>query len=126
MISWHEILAYEYFEHFKQLLNEIRLENSSDSPFCEARVQGKQCRNPFQESKSRFTEVCNITHAYFRCPMEVAFYEKSCYIFLLKDKYTNFRQVHFLKNKYQMYIKLSELILMCKKQKKKKQYNFEE
>ena len=58
--------------------------------FCEACVQGKQHRNPFPESKSRSTEICNIIHADLCGPMEISSIGKSRYMFLLKDDFSHF------------------------------------
>lgn len=119
---WHERLAHQHFDHVKRVLtkNDIIWEKESpDNPFCDACVQGKQHRSPFQESKSKSTEICDLIHADLCGPIEVESIGKSRYMFVLKDDYSHFRKVYFLENKYQVHEKLSEFLLVCKNQLKK-------
>lgn len=98
--TWHEKFAHQNFDHVKKVLqnNNIKVKQQS-VPKCEDCLQGKIHRLPFTNSDYTSTKTCELIHADVCGPMEEASLGGSKYFVLMKDDFSNFRFVYFIKNK---------------------------
>lgn len=108
--SWHERLAHQNFKHVKEILNKNNVKYEGQIEQCRSCVQGKQHRLPFSNSDSRAERPGELVHGDLCGAMETKSLGGSSYFLLLKDDYSNFRYVYFLKNKYETKQKIAEFI----------------
>lgn len=99
---WHERLAHQNVDHVKRFLTQNNVEVDNTAPFCDACVLGKMHRLPFPQSESKTLRVGELVHADLCGPMEVNSLGNSKYFFLLKDDYSSFVKIYFIKNKSQV------------------------
>lgn len=101
--EWHERLAHQNFEYVRKILlkNNIDVEQSSVIK-CESCLEGKMHRLPFGNSESVTTKTCELIHADTCGPMEVTSVGGSKYFVILKDDFSNYRTVYFVKNKFEI------------------------
>ena len=96
---WHERLAHQNIEHVRRFLARNGVEVNDSAPFCDACALGKMHRQPFPQSESKTVRVGKLIHADLCGPMEVNSLGNSKYFFLLKDDYSGFVRIYFIKNK---------------------------
>lgn len=98
--EWHERLAHQNYEHVRKVLskNNIDVKQTSVTK-CESCLQGKIHRLPFGKSENVSTKTCELIHADTCGPMEVTSVGGSRYFVLMKDDFSNYRTVYFVKNK---------------------------
>ncbi|XP_071571460.1 uncharacterized protein [Temnothorax nylanderi] len=91
----------ENLEHVKSVLlrGNIKFFDDSASFVCEKCLAGKQHRTPFPLSSSRATERLELVHADVCGPMEQNSLGGARYFLLLKDDYSSYKSVFFIKNK---------------------------
>ena len=114
---WHKALGHQNFRYVKNTLNQYNIEVKQDvEPFCLSCIQGKQHRETFKVSESRANEPGSIIYIDLCSPMEESSLNNSRYIFLLKDDYSNYRFVYFIKNKSDVYEKFTDFLVHFKNQ----------
>lgn len=112
--DWHEKLAHQNVEYVRKYLR------SNDIPFidenfeCEACMYGKQHRESFTSRKVVSKHCGDIVHADLCGPIEVPSIGGSRYFLLLKDDYSHFRFVYFLKQKTEVYEKVKAFLQLSK------------
>lgn len=101
--EWHERLAHQNFEHVRKVLlnNNIDVKQTPVSK-CESCLKGKIHRLPFGDSETVTTKTCELIHADTCGPMEVTSIGGSKYFVILKDDFSSYRTVYFVKNKFQI------------------------
>ena len=112
---WHEKLAHQNMQYVKTVLanNNIKVKNDSFEK-CQACLEGKIHRLPFSTSDTKTTRTCELIHADTCGPMEEPSVGGSRYFLILKDDYSNYRSVYFIKSKDQVkkyienFIRISE------------------
>ncbi|EZA59689.1 Copia protein [Ooceraea biroi] len=105
--QWHEQLAHQNFNHVKKVLDKFNInyiENKDE--FCDSCMEGKQHRMLFSSSQNEVNGPCSIISADLGGPMEVESLGGSRYFLLLKDHYSHFRVVFFIKYKSEVAEKL--------------------
>lgn len=101
--EWHEKLAHQNFDYVKKVLKQNNIEiKQSSVPQCESCLKGKIHRLPFKKSDSVTTRTCEVIHGDTCGPMEVESIGGSRYYVVLKDDYSNFRTVYFVKAKHEI------------------------
>lgn len=117
ILNWHKKLAHVNFEQVKKILNNHSIKYSKvDNPFCNDCLAGKQHRLPFPKSESRAKQTCELIHSDLCGPFEVPSLGGSKYYLLLKDDFSGYRVVYFLKNKSETREKIQSFIYMAEKQ----------
>lgn len=106
---WHERLAHQNFAHVKLFLKRENIEYEGDTEFCEACQMGKFKRSPFPRSESRSSIPGELIHADLCGPM-VKSLGGSSYFLLLKDDYSQYRTIYFLRAKSEVSTKLSAFL----------------
>lgn len=98
--EWHERLAHQNLQHVKAVLrnNNISVKDNTEAK-CESCLQGKISRLPFHTSETKTTRPCELIHADTCGPMEVPSVGGSRYFVIMKDDYSNYRSVYFIKRK---------------------------
>lgn len=98
--EWHERLAHQSMQYVKTVLKNNNISAKDDSYVkCESCLEGKIHRLPFSASETKTTRPCELIHADTCGPMEVPSVGGSRYFVILKDDYSNFRSVYFVKGK---------------------------
>lgn len=118
---WHCKLAHQNMKLVKLVLNRnnISYVDDSDNFMCEKCLSGKQHRKPFPTSDFRATNRLELVHADVCGPMEEPSIGGARYFLLLKDDYSSYKFVFFLKHKSEVkehiekFIKLSESDTAC-------------
>jgi len=80
-------------------MSTIRNVSGKNNPNCEACIIGKMHRLPFPKSESKCKQAGELVHADFCGLMQEASIGGSRYFLLIKDDYTRWREVYFLKHK---------------------------
>lgn len=99
--DWHKKLAHQNKQQIKRYLRRENIEFEDDSSdfCCESCLSGKQQRQPFPPSQSRAKTCLEIIHADLAGPMETKSLGGNRYVLVLKDDYSGYRSVYFLRNK---------------------------
>lgn len=112
--AWHERLGHQNIAHVKKFLQKENIDFKDEEVACEACQYGKQHRDSFKNREEKSTKCGEIIHADVCGPMEEDSLGGSRYFLLLKDDYSHFRFVYFMKQKSEAarnikaFIKLSE------------------
>ncbi|CAG9110681.1 unnamed protein product [Plutella xylostella] len=97
--EWHEKLAHQNLQYVRMVLKNNNIE-VKDSVFkCENCLEGKIHRLPFSTSENKTSRSCELIHADTCGPMEVPSVGGSRYFVILKDDFSNYRSVYFVKSK---------------------------
>lgn len=106
MMNWHERLGHPNFKTLRQMVNEstvldLRVQgNITEEPFCEGCVLGNQHRFPFPKSGARrITKPGKIFHMGLCGKMSKPSLGGANYFLLLKNDYSRYCFVYFLKKK---------------------------
>lgn len=98
--EWHRRLAHQNYAYVKDILRKNNIEfKQTTKPECESCLVGKMHRLPFHRSEHKSTKTCELIHADTCGPMEEMSVGGSRYFVILKDDYSNFRKVYFVKTK---------------------------
>lgn len=114
--EWHCKLAHQNVNYIKHFLRNNNIEFVDEKFVCEQCLTRKQHRHPFHESESRATVPLELVHTDVCGPMEQESLGGSRYFLLLKDDYTNYRYVYFLKNKSEVKKKLENFITLAERE----------
>lgn len=114
LMMWHSKLAHQNFNQVKSILKKNEVKYEDDQTLCNACIKGKQHRLPFKDSNTRSTATCEIIHADVCGPMEVSSTGGSKYFLLLKDDYSHYRYVYFLKQKSEAKEKINTFLNLAK------------
>lgn len=100
LTTWHRKMAHIHFDQVRKILkrSEIKFVEVTN-PFCKECLPGKQHRLPFPASLSRAQRTGELIHGDLEGPMEEPSMGGARYFLLLKDDFSNYRFVYFLKNK---------------------------
>lgn len=96
---WHERLGHQNVAHVKSFLRNRSMDFIDEEFQCEACMYGKQHRGSFKKRKEKSSSCGEIIHADVCGPMEEASHGGSRYFLLLKDDFSHYRHVYFLKQK---------------------------
>lgn len=111
LLTWHEKMAHQNIKQVERVLkiNDVRVVQNSNF-FCESCILSKQIRKSFKSSNTKSSKVGEIIHADLCGPMEVNSLGGSKYFLLIKDDYSHYRFVYFLKYKNEVYEHLKNFI----------------
>lgn len=117
LLEWHYILAHQNFNHVERILKNSNINYIKDknSSFCDACCLGKQHTIPYHISTSQVKDVCEVISADLCGPMEINSLGGCRYFLLLKDHYSKFRKIYFLKNKGNIASILKEFFTLAKR-----------
>lgn len=114
--NWHEKLAHQNYRHVKKVLNQFQIKTKDkEEPFCDACAKGKIHRLPFPKSTTRTESIGEIIHADLCGPMQVNSIGGSRYFLLLKDDFSHFRTVYFMKNKAETELCIDDFLRKAEK-----------
>lgn len=109
--EWHKRLAHQNFSYVKDILQKNHIEVKQDTiPTCESCLVGKIHRLPFSKSEHATTKTCELLHVDTCGPMEEASIGGSRYYVIIKDDYSNYRGVYFVKTKHEIKFCLENFI----------------
>ena len=97
--TWHERMGHQNVAHVKKYLRNNGIDFMDQDFTCEACVYGKHHRGSFKLRDQKSTTCGAIIHADVCGPMHETSIGGSRYFLLLKDDYSHFRVVYFLKQK---------------------------
>lgn len=110
LTDWHGKMAHQNYQYVKEFLDLKGIKYEGQTDQCLPCIQGKQHRLPFHQSSSRSVEPGELIHMDLCGPMEEVSVGGSSYFLLLKDDYSSYRFVYFIKNKYETKEKIEEFI----------------
>lgn len=115
--TWHKRLGHVNRKSLIGMANQQLVEGITlsrfDEFFCESCQLGKQHRLPCKSKKQkRKTDVGEFIHTDLCGPMSEASIGGSKYFFLLKDDYSSFRHVYFIRHKDDTFEKFKEFELV--------------
>lgn len=100
LTKWHRRLAHQNVIQVRAILKKFDIDFVDEEDFfCESCMLGKMHCLPFQESENRASNVGEVIHADVCGTMEEPSLSGSRYYLLLKDDFSHFRGVYFLKQK---------------------------
>lgn len=109
--SWHERLAHQNKAHCKRFLSNNGIDYAGEANFqCEACVYGKHHRLPFNNKRERSDKCGEVIHTDVCGQFQVPSLGGSLYYLLLKDDYSHFRFVYFLRHKNEVAEKVKSFI----------------
>lgn len=114
---YHKILAHQNFVHIKKVLKNNNVsfscEKNEKDHFCEACIQGKHFRRPYPASSSRATYAGEMLHVDVCGPIETISVGGSRYFLLIKDDFSHYRTIYFLKQKSEVPERLKVFLALC-------------
>lgn len=109
--SWHERLGHQNATHVKKFLQARNIDFINESFECEACIYGKHHRSSFKSREEKSKKCGEIIHTDVCGPFQENSIGGSSYFLLLKDDYSHFRFVYFMKQKSEV----AEIIKKCVK-----------
>lgn len=114
---WHERLCHQNVVQVKCWLKKMNIAYTDMPDFkCIGCIYGKQHRSSFQHSNSRASRVGELIHTDVCGPMQVKSLGGARFFLLLKDDYSNYRTVFFLKEKSEVCSFINEYINVVAKE----------
>lgn len=114
--EWHQRLAHQNARHVREVLKRYNVPFVDRNFQCEACVMGKMHRISFPISTSSSGKCGDIIHADLCGPMPTKSLGGARYFLLLKDDYSHFRVVYFLKGKDTVPEMIKDFLLLIKTQ----------
>lgn len=109
--DWHCKLVHVNFDRVKSILKKNNISYNEDNKVvCENCLLGKQHRLSFTNSESKTEKIGQLIHADLCGPFEVESIGGTKYYLLIKDDYSNYRVVYFLKYKSEAKQKINHFI----------------
>lgn len=106
---WHERLCHQNVRHVRSFLRSRDINFVPDDFSCEGCAYVKMHRLPFDEKKDRAQRVREIIHSDVCGPIELESLGWQNYFVCLKDDYSSFRVIYFIRNKSEVFGKLKNL-----------------
>lgn len=101
---WHERMGHQHFAHVRRFLKSMKIMFTEDAPVvCNGCILGKHHRLSFQNSFSKASAVGKLVHSDLCGPMQVQSIGGARYFLLLKDDFSHFRTVFFIKEKSEVH-----------------------
>ena len=110
LTEWHQRFAHQNVAHVREVLNRHGIKFRGQEIQCEACIMGKLARKPFPPSDSRAEKCGDLIHADVCGPMQKPSLGGAKYFLLLKDDFSNYRSLYFLKSKELVAEKLAEFL----------------
>lgn len=119
---WHERLAHQGISHVKRILMDknIKFRDNPKDAVCEHCFAGKQHRLKFERSGSRATELLEIIHADVCGPFSTTSLGGARFFLLLKDDFSSYRHVFFLKHKSEVRSNIEKFISLAERETNQK------
>lgn len=99
LLTWHKRLAHQNVIQVKKILNNSRTVFQNQDFRCEDCILGKMHRLPFPKSESKSVRLGELVHADLCGPMQENSLGGARYLLLLKDDYSHWRTLYFIKQK---------------------------
>lgn len=97
--TWHERLAHQNVAQVKKILKESNIIINDPDFRCENCIMGKMHRLPFPKSESRSKRAGELVHMDLCGPMQENSLGGARYFLQLKDDYSHWRTIYFIKQK---------------------------
>jgi hypothetical protein len=111
--DWHQKMCHQNIEQVKSVLTKFKVQcdvKNENEVICQSCLQGKSHKKPFPLSKDRAQKAGQVLHMDLCGPMETSSLGGARYYLLIKDDFTKFRTVYFLKNKSETVGKVKSLL----------------
>lgn len=111
---WHRRLGHQGVQYVKQFLCQNDINFIDDKLFCEPCLYGKQCRRTFRSKRFKTKKSGEIVHAdLLESPVLSRGGKK--YMLVLKDDFSKFRSVEFLRHKDEAVDKIKQFLVRANK-----------
>lgn len=116
LTKWHEKFAHQNIKYVKEILdrNEIKY-SGQETEKCVSCLEGKAIVLPFQSSETVTSKVGELVHADLMSSPVLSL-GKSKYALVIKDDFSKFRTVYFLKHKDETFDCFSDYFRMVETQ----------
>lgn len=110
--TWHRKLGHRDVSAIKdlttkELVTGIRIEDCGLHSVCECCIKEKMSRTPFSKmSHSKSKSILDLIHTDVYGPMQTATPSNNRYILTIIDDYSRYTEVHLLKQKLEVCVKL--------------------
>lgn len=101
--TWHQRFAHQNYAYVRKILKARSIKVIGKPEVCEACDYGKLHRQHHQRSTTKTKRIGELIHADVCAPMEKDSIGGSRYFLLLKDDYSHYHHVYFLKAKSEVY-----------------------
>lgn len=108
---WHERLGHQNVGHVKKFLQSNGIDFVNEEFTCEACVYGKHHRGSFKLREKKSKSCGDIVHADVCGPMQENSIAGSRYFLLMRDDYSKYRFVYFLKQKSEVAEKVKNAVM---------------
>lgn len=117
---WHQRLAHQNTTHVLKVLKKWGITATPKKDwFCEGCALGKMNRKPFQTSLSQTKKPGELIHMDLCGPMENQSIGNSKYFMLLKDDYSHYKFVYFIKEKNEVTEKFKSFLKRMETEERK-------
>lgn len=116
--SWHERLGHQNVSHVKSFLKRNKIRFIDENFKCEACIYGKHHRGNYKLRQEKSSTCGEIVFADVCGPMQVNSIGGSRYFLLLKDDYSHFRFVYFMKQKSEVTNIIKNFVMRMEREKK--------
>lgn len=99
LLTWHKRMAHQNVTQVKKIFNESKTVFQDQNFHCEDCILGKIHRLPFPKSDSKFERVGELVHADLCDLMQENSLGSARYFLLLKNDYSHWRVLYFIKQK---------------------------
>lgn len=113
---WHQRLAHQNVAHVKRFLQQRNIQFNDEKFQCEPCIYGKQHRSSFMKREEKEKECGAIIHADVCGYFDKQSFGGAKYFLLLKDDYSHFRTVYFLKQKSEVASRIKQFVNLAKNQ----------
>lgn len=113
---WHEKLGHQNVKHVEDFLKRNNVKYDGHDFTCEACLVGKQHRLSFKERVEKSEKCGEIMHTDVCGPMQVTSIGGARYFLLIKDDFSHFRFVYFMKTKDEVVEKFRNFLKLAEKQ----------
>lgn len=115
LIEWHCKMVHQNIDQVKNILNRNDIQyNSGADSICVPCIKGKQHKLSYNLSETKTEKPGQLIHMDLCGPMETDSLGGARYFLLIKDDYSRYRVVYFIKNKSETENKIYEFIMRTK------------
>lgn len=114
--AWHERIGHQNVAHVKRFLRSNDIDFVDEDFACEACVYGKHHRGSYKLREEKSKRCGEIIHADVCGPMQTDSIGGSRYFLLLKDDFSHYRFIYFLKQKSEVAAKVKSTVMQMQQE----------
>lgn len=116
LMEWHRRLGHQNNDQVGSVLKKCGISFVGDKSQCESCVRGKAHRIPFAKRENATESIGELVHADVCGPVHVSSIGGRKYFLLIKDAFSHYRHIYFLKTKNEAADRIADYIRMLENQ----------